>query len=125
MKVLRQTIFTCGDVTRAGPSRYHLRMMIKVLRKQRGWTQQQLAEASGVEPVTISRAENGYEGTTLRTLTSLAEALGVSAADLLPDERREVEARLLQAFRGLPEAQQEYWLEMVEALGQSTGGEVA
>lgn len=74
-------------------------------RRDRGFTQEQLAEAVGLEPVTLSRWETGHRALSLSTLASIAEVLGVSLGDLL-DVTREVpapahgpeEAELLRLF---------------------------
>ena len=48
---------------------------IKVLREQRGWTQQQLAEASGMKQSRIATLEDvNYSSWSIRTLRRLAEA---------------------------------------------------
>jgi len=57
------------------PACYSLRMVIAQIRKAQGLTQEQLAEMAGIEVVTLSRAENAFPGTTLRTLTATSQAL--------------------------------------------------
>jgi transcriptional regulator with XRE-family HTH domain len=59
------------------------------LRKQKGMTQQQLAERIGVHVAQIRRYEAGTSQPTLDVIRSLAVALGVSADELLfaSDER--------------------------------------
>lgn len=52
------------------------------VRREKGWTQTELAEASGINRVTIARYETGKQSPTLRLLEKLAEALGVSISDL-------------------------------------------
>lgn len=51
------------------------------LRTQRGWTQQRLAEASGVTVRTLQRLEAGND-VSLDTLSRLGQALGVPVRDL-------------------------------------------
>jgi transcriptional regulator with XRE-family HTH domain len=51
---------------------------IAELRKQRGLTQQELAEASGILCNNISRVEAGRYNVTLDTLSKLAAALSVT-----------------------------------------------
>ena len=46
-------------------------MLVQKLRLQRGWSQQQLAELSGLSVRTIQRVENGQPAST-ETLKSLA-----------------------------------------------------
>ena len=53
------------------------------LRKERGWTQQQLAEASGVHRITIVKLEASTLDPRVSTLSRLSLALGVGAGDLL------------------------------------------
>lgn len=58
--------------------------ILKQLREERGLTQEELAEKSGVSRVTISMLEVGKQKVTKSTtLVSLADALGVSVTDLL------------------------------------------
>jgi transcriptional regulator with XRE-family HTH domain len=59
---------------------------LKRLRRGRGWTQQELSEVSGVAQSTIAQIEKmRREEPRPGTLKKLAEALGVSPAELLED----------------------------------------
>ena len=49
---------------------------IRLLRRQQGMTQAELAEACVLRQATVSAAENGAAGTRLRTLFRLLAALG-------------------------------------------------
>jgi len=55
---------------------------IKTIRKAKKWTQAQLAEKVGVEPVSIARIETGLNFPKEETLASIAKALDVNVADL-------------------------------------------
>lgn len=55
--------------------------MIAELRKNKGWTQERLAEECGISVRTIQRLESGEEGS-LETLRIIAEVLDVSVGDL-------------------------------------------
>ena len=55
------------------------------LRKERGLTQQVLAELSRQEPSNISHIERGATKLGLPTIVSIANALGVTVDDLLCD----------------------------------------
>lgn len=56
---------------------------IKEMREERGMTQCQLAEKSGVSRMTISALENGGERvTTTKTLVKIADALNVTIDEL-------------------------------------------
>ena len=51
---------------------------LKELRKQAGKTQEQVAEAVGLEPGTISRIERGAKGMSIDSLLMFSEIYGVS-----------------------------------------------
>ena len=56
---------------------------IRQYRSQRGMTQQQLAEAAGLDRKTVSRVENARFSPTLANVFALAAALGVTVTDLI------------------------------------------
>ena len=57
--------------------------IIKEVRTEKGMTQNELAEKSGVSRVTIMALENGTKtSTTTDTLIALSKALGVSVNDI-------------------------------------------
>jgi len=58
-------------------------MKIKVLREERGLTQEALAERAGLSRGYLARLETGRHEPTLTTLGKLAKALRVKVADLL------------------------------------------
>lgn len=58
---------------------------VRRLRKERGMTQQTLAEVSNQEPSNISHIERGATKLSLPTLVSIANALGVTVDELLCD----------------------------------------
>lgn len=58
---------------------------VREARQARGWTQEDLAAASGLAVVQISRVERGRREVRLTTLLRLLAALGVSPDDLLRD----------------------------------------
>ena len=53
------------------------------LRKAKGWTQEELAEASGLSQQYLSDLERGKRNPTVITVHELAQALGVTHLDLL------------------------------------------
>ena len=60
-----------------------MRYRIKELREERGMTQQELAEKSGVSRTIVSKMENDEEPQTYtKTLLRLADALNVTVNDL-------------------------------------------
>lgn len=58
-------------------------MNIRAARKEAGFTQVELSEATGIDQASISRMENGKQGITLVYLKWIAGALGVPIGDLV------------------------------------------
>jgi transcriptional regulator with XRE-family HTH domain len=59
---------------------------IRGARERRGMTQKEAAQAAGIATDMISRLENGrYQSPGLRTIVRIADGLGASVSDLLPD----------------------------------------
>ena len=57
---------------------------VREIRTQRGWSQAELADRSGVSVVALNRLENGRtKGVTFDTLDRLAKALSVHAGVLI------------------------------------------
>lgn len=59
---------------------------IKRLREARGWTQEQLAEHSGLHRNSIIRIETNAQGLSIDAYLVVADALGVPAWQLFRDE---------------------------------------
>jgi len=57
---------------------------LRRIREERGLSQRELAARAGVVKSTIYEAEAGRHIPRIQTLEKLADALGVSIADLLP-----------------------------------------
>lgn len=56
---------------------------LRKARKDRGWTQEDLADAADLAPVQVSRIERGVREIRLTTLVRLTQALKVTADELL------------------------------------------
>lgn len=56
---------------------------LRTLRKERGYTQMQLAEKAGITYSQIGRIERGLQNTTISTIGTLAKALSISPDHLL------------------------------------------
>ncbi len=92
---------------------------LRTLRQRRGWSQEELAERSGIQVETISRCENQRLTPTLPTLEALAQAFEVTVASLLGEggDRpvlNERELRLLGSWRALSPGAQEALLVFLE-----------
>ena len=62
----------------------HAGKRIKQLREKAGLTQSQLAEKAGIPQSYVSRLENGDHSPTHKTVTKLAQALGVLVGEIDP-----------------------------------------
>lgn len=56
---------------------------VRKLRKQKGWSQEELAEKAKLDPKSIVQIENAKRNPTLKTLQKIASALNVSISKLL------------------------------------------
>jgi len=74
-------------------------MLIQKLRLKRGWSQEQLAEASGLSARTIQRVEAGHPGS-VETLKSIATVFEVDFSTLNPET-------FMDAATANPQEQQE------------------
>ncbi|GMV42250.1 MAG: hypothetical protein AMXMBFR64_39660 [Myxococcales bacterium] len=94
-------------------------------RSERGWTQERLAEATEMDPVTVSRWESGQRALSLSTLARIADVLGVGLGDLL-DVGRELptpehsaeELELLRGFAALTTTRRDLVIRLVRELGR-------
>lgn len=60
----------------------HIGDAVRRIREERGWTQEQLAEAAGLTPNGVWMIENGRTHPRKKTIESLAAALGVGELEL-------------------------------------------
>jgi transcriptional regulator with XRE-family HTH domain len=79
-------------------------MLIQKLRLKRGWSQQQLADASGLSVRTIQRLERGQPASaeSLKCLAAVFEVdyASLSAGDIMTDSREEEAFRYVRRLRG-------------------------
>ena len=66
----------------------NMKLILKKIRKERGMTQQDLADCLDTTPVAISRFESGARRTNTEFLAKAANALGVSVGELF--EKRQI-----------------------------------
>ncbi|MBL8954250.1 MAG: helix-turn-helix transcriptional regulator [Myxococcaceae bacterium] len=77
-----------SDALRAYGEHFRLALQVIRIRKNRKWTQQQFAKASGVPQSEISRIERGQANPTYRTLQQLAQAADLRVEFVAPPRRR-------------------------------------
>ncbi len=78
---------------------FRLARQLIIMRKSHGWTQEQLAKASGVQQSEISRIERGQGNPTYSTLDALARAANMAVA-LVPRQRTRGKSRELRRAAG-------------------------
>lgn len=66
---------------------------LRLIRANRGISQEKLAELAGLHRTYVSSAERGERNVSLETIEKLAKALGVSMATLMPDFAKSVGKR--------------------------------
>ena len=98
---------------------------VALARTARGFTQEQLSEVLGIEPVSLSRLETGDRALSLTTLGLIADALGLGLghlvgveADLPKPDLAPQEAELLRGFVKLPVAKRDLVLRLVRELAE-------
>ncbi|PVH28785.1 helix-turn-helix domain-containing protein [Pararhodobacter oceanensis] len=79
---------------------------VRSLRKERGWTLEQAAQAAGLARSTLSKIENGQMSPTYDGLKKLAEGLGMSVPQLFTPPKSDVPGgRMTSTRSGEGEAQ--------------------
>lgn len=93
------------------------------IRKDRGWTQEQLADKIGIAPVTLSRLETGARAMSLSSLSTIAHMLEVGLGDVLdtatPPPAQQLPPReneMLRLFRELRQDRQDLVLRVAREL---------
>jgi transcriptional regulator with XRE-family HTH domain len=87
---------------------------IRRLRKDKDWSQAQLAQKLGLHPKHISRYENNVHNPPIETLVKIAELFEVSIDFLLTDEPKTVSGtaikdnKLLEYFEAVDKMEPEY-----------------
>lgn len=68
-------------------------VQVKKLRKRKDYTQEGLAAALGISPMTLSRIENGTIAMNIQILLKMSEILEVSAEEILCIKKSEDEEK--------------------------------
>jgi transcriptional regulator with XRE-family HTH domain len=66
---------------------------VRQAREELGWSQNELAESVGITRTSITNLEHGRQQTPLHVLYAIADRLGVSIKELLPDDQAWRESR--------------------------------
>jgi len=94
------------------------------LRKERGWTQQQVADKIGISVGQVKKYEKGDSAPTLHILAKIALAFGVSADELVFEDgagvaAKKLDAELLKRFEKvaqLPERERDAILVLIDSV---------
>ncbi len=82
-KPVASEVLSPPEISDVEPLNHYVCQRIKLLRKRKNWTLQQLASASGVSRSMLSQVERGAANPTLIVTFRIARALDVSLADLV------------------------------------------
>jgi transcriptional regulator with XRE-family HTH domain len=93
---------------------------VRQIREAKGWTQADLAEASGINQGFISKVENGTANPTLDKIEIIARALGVQPYELFSPDG--LKARALMAIGQMPDAKAEAAVVVLEAMVSDPNG---
>jgi DNA-binding XRE family transcriptional regulator len=69
-------VFRESLVTSELEDQHQIGQLLRVARKERGYTQKQVARLAGISPLSYKFIENGRTGTRITTLMSIGRALG-------------------------------------------------
>ena len=89
---------------------------IKELRKQRGMTQEKLAEELNMTPKSVSKIETGERGTTIDTICLIAALLGTSVDFLVMGICPIAHRRIKELLEKIPVEKQELALNILEGI---------
>jgi transcriptional regulator with XRE-family HTH domain len=99
---------------------------VREARIQKGWTQEELAEALEVATETVSRYEGGRSPPSLPMLYRIAEALGIDVGLLIDPESTDLtqaETQLIKGWRRLDPKAQSLVLNLIEHLSSRVGAD--
>jgi len=110
--------YSCHEVVRcARKSHTHAMLRLRDIRKARGLTQADLADAAGVTQGFISRIEKDNANPTIDVIEALASVLRVRPIDLFPEDQKN--ARIIAAFEALDPDLQDHAIAILERLARS------
>lgn len=93
-------------------------MNLTKLRNARGLSQKALGDMIGMDAATINRAEKMHSSAKLTTYIACADALGVTLEDIFGPDLSELESKIIEAFRSMPEVKRQQvagLLDLIEA----------
>lgn len=93
-----------------------MKLRLKELRWQRGWTQREVADMAGMSQSYYTELENHRKQINANRLESLARVFGVEPHQLIANDATGTTSKLVQAFSGLSEVQREAVLKMIDTL---------
>jgi transcriptional regulator with XRE-family HTH domain len=100
----------------------HFGNRLREARLSAGLSQSDLEDISGIPKARLSRYENGHVEPSIQTLNRLAQALNVSEASLLGDERAALEEfETVLKERGIAFTSKEQARELAEKFASSVG----
>lgn len=114
-----------GEVKAQGHDGYGyiiMKILIAQMRKERGISQTDLSEKAGISRPYLAQIEGGTRNLSLKHQKKIADALGVSASDLVDFESDDGDEQLIQdAFASLSVDQRRVWLELARSVLRPQG----
>lgn len=89
---------------------------LKLIRKRRGLTQEQLAELVGVTNATVQRHETRKREMNLSDIEKYAEALNCRPADIIDENALEEDKEMMEVFTKLPEDTKKQFIKFMQTL---------
>lgn len=84
----RTAVYCAGVTKKRRKLKGPIHGRIAKLREQKGWSQEQLADAVGVDKTSVSHWENKIARPDIRNLAAVADALGVTIEKLIDGEEK-------------------------------------
>lgn len=99
----------------------HMRLRVRELRKQAGWTQVELSDKSGLSHAWISRVESGEGNWTRETIQVLAKTFGVREIELFDAGVSPAATEAMQLVESLTDGGKAIAIAQLRALAQVPG----
>ena len=96
-------------------------MLIKQAREEKGWTQQELADAMDVDVETVSKQEGGDDSLSVEMMVEYCLLLNISCDIAIYEKDVETALRMEKICRGLLELSQEQFDRLVNSASYMRG----
>jgi transcriptional regulator with XRE-family HTH domain len=109
-----------GIIVLGGRSSLNYGERLRNIRKEKGLSARQIADALGIKPPYISDLERGKKGMTISTLEKICKVLNISLADFFQANIQPVDMAVLDAVANLSEDKKRQLAAFLNDLSDST-----